>query len=131
MAYRFNAVKLSAGDMVKIRQAKDLMTNMMEDPPTLLQLSRMIGLNDFKLKQGFKEMFGTTVFAFLREIRLEKAYRLLQQGDMNVTETSLAVGYSNPSHFSEAFRSKYGINPGVFVRSCARYVSEADANHTP
>lgn len=55
---------------------------------TLIELSRLIGLNDYKLKKGFKEMFGTTVFGYLREKRLEKAFHLLQEGTMNVTECS-------------------------------------------
>lgn len=52
----------------------------MAEPPSLLELSRLIGLNDYKLKTGFKEMYGTTVFGYLREQRLEKAYRLLMEG---------------------------------------------------
>ncbi|MEK3724428.1 helix-turn-helix transcriptional regulator [Paenibacillus sp. FSL H8-0034] len=109
--------KLSKSDMHKIQSARDIILDRMVDPPTLLELSRMIGLNDFKLKSGFKEMYGTTVFGYLREQRLEKAFLLLEQGKMNVSETSFAVGYSNSSYFSEVFREKYGVNPGVFVRS--------------
>lgn len=86
------------------------------DPPSFPALSRKIGLNDYKLKAGFKAMFGTTVFGYLREKRLEKALLLLQQGEMNVTETSSAVGYSNTSYFAEGFREKYGVNPSAFAR---------------
>ncbi|MCQ6557217.1 helix-turn-helix transcriptional regulator [Paenibacillus mendelii] len=111
-----DAPKLSKSDMQKIRQARELILERMTDPPTLIELSRMIGLNDYKLKVGFKEMFGSTVFGYLRDKRLEKAFLLLQQGSMNVTETSCAVGYSNSSYFAEAFRDKYGINPGQLVR---------------
>ncbi|GGG88660.1 hypothetical protein GCM10010918_54090 [Paenibacillus radicis (ex Gao et al. 2016)] len=91
------------------------MLERMTDPPTLIELSRMIGLNDCKLKTGFKALYGTTVFGYLREKRLEKAFQLLQQGTLNVTETSHAVGYSNSSYFSEAFRDKYGVNPGKII----------------
>ncbi len=109
-------LKLSARDTPKIRQARDIIMERMADPPSLVQLSRMVGLNDFKLKIGFKEMYGTTVYGYLREKRLEKALLLLQQGELNVNETSLAIGYSNPSYFSEAFRAKYGVNPGSLNR---------------
>lgn len=111
-----SASKLSRDDMSKIRLARDIMMERMADPPTLMQLSRMIGINDYKLKIGFKEMYGATVFGYLRDKRLEQALLLLQQGGMNVNETSCAVGYSNPSYFAEAFREKYGINPGEIVR---------------
>jgi AraC-like DNA-binding protein len=100
----------------KIQQARDIMLERMMNPPSLVELSRTIGLNDNKLKIGFKELYGTTVFGYLREKRLEKAFLLLQQGDLNVNETSLTVGYSNPSYFTEAFRNKYGVNPGNLRR---------------
>jgi AraC-like DNA-binding protein len=111
--------KLSKTDMQKIREARDIMVERMIDPPTLIELSRLIGLNDFKLKTGFKEMYGTTVFGYLRDKRLERALLLLQQGNLNVNETSCAVGYSNSSYFSEVFREKYGINPGKLVKHLA------------
>ncbi|WP_327204703.1 helix-turn-helix transcriptional regulator [Paenibacillus sp. DMB20] len=111
--------KLSKSDMQKIREARDIMIKRMIDPPTLIELSRLIGMNDCKLKSGFKEMFGTTVFGYLRDIRLEKALLLLQQGNLNVNETSCAVGYSNSSYFSEVFRQKYGVNPGKLVKKPA------------
>ena len=107
--------RLPKRDTQKIREARDIMMERMTDPPTLIELSRMIGLNDYKLKTGFKELYGTTVFGYLREKRLEKAFHLLQQGTLNVTETSCAVGYSNSSYFSEAFRDRYGVNPGKFI----------------
>lgn len=107
---------LSNSDIDKIKRAREIILEWMADPPTLIELSRMIGLNDYKLKVGFKEIYGTTVFGYLREKRLEKALLLLQEGNMNVYETSLAVGYSNPSHFAQAFRDKYGVTPGSLTR---------------
>lgn len=57
----------SRTDVEKIRLAKEKLLERMEAPPSLLELSRMVGLNDYKLKIGFKEAFGTTVFGYLRE----------------------------------------------------------------
>ncbi|AFC30602.1 AraC family transcriptional regulator [Paenibacillus mucilaginosus 3016] len=108
--------RLSTMDKQKLQRARDIILERMANPPSLIELSRMIGLNDNKLKMGFKELYGTTVFGYLREKRLEKAYLLLQLGDLNVNETSLTVDYSNPSSFSEAFRHKYGVNPGNLRR---------------
>lgn len=108
--------KLSRTDMAKIEQAREVILERMTEPPSLMELSRSVGLNDYKLKIGFKEMYGRTVFGYLREQRLEKAYRLLQNGSTSVIEVSYTVGYSNPSYFAEAFREKYGVNPGEFVR---------------
>ncbi|MEQ7049471.1 AraC family transcriptional regulator [Paenibacillaceae sp. P-4] len=112
--------KMSRTDMQKVKQAREIMVQQMSDPPSLLELSRMVGLNDFKLKKSFKEMYGATVFGYLREKRLERALFLLQQGKLNVTEAAYEVGYSNASYFSEAFRRKYGVNPGSLVRQSER-----------
>ncbi|MFD0710350.1 helix-turn-helix transcriptional regulator [Paenibacillus sp. GCM10027626] len=109
-------VELSVSDCDKLYQAKQIMQRNMIDPPTLMELARMIGMNDYKLKVGFKELFGITVFGYLRDYRLEQALIMLQSGGSNVNETACAVGYSNPSYFAEAFREKYGVNPGVLSR---------------
>lgn len=64
---------LSKSDRSKVRVARDILLNRMAEPPSLLELSRLVGLNDYKLKIGFKEQFGKSAFAYLREMRLEKA----------------------------------------------------------
>lgn len=108
--------RLSKSDLDKIREAGHILLQRMDCPPSLLELSRMVGLNDFKLKIGFKEHFGTTVFGYLRDKRMEHAMKLLLSGEMNVTQTAGQVGYANLSHFSEAFRKKFGINPSELLR---------------
>ncbi|MBB6672025.1 helix-turn-helix transcriptional regulator [Cohnella nanjingensis] len=117
---RLSSAKLSRTDRSKIERAREIVLAKMADPPSLLELSRQIGLNDYKLKIGFKEIYGHTVFGYLRDQRLEKAYRLLQEGEGSVLEVSYAVGYSNPSYFAEAFRDKYGVNPGELLRRTSR-----------
>ena len=88
------------------------MAKKMDDPPTIAQLARIAGINEFKLKAGFKALFGSTIYEYLRAIRLEKAYTLIRNGEMSVSEVAYHVGYNKPSHFSRLFRDCYGINPG-------------------
>ncbi|UQZ80865.1 Regulatory protein PchR [Paenibacillus konkukensis] len=64
---------LSKSDREKVRQAKETLIGRMAHPPSLIELSRMVGLNDYKLKIGFKEEYGKSAFAYLRDKRLEKA----------------------------------------------------------
>jgi len=118
--HSLSPVMFSKSDRTKIQQAQSIIMEHMSNPPTLIELSRLIGLNDYKLKKGFKEMFGTTVFGYLREKRLEKAFLLLQQGTMNVTDIANAVGYSNPSYFAEIFKKRFGINPREILRDLNR-----------
>ncbi len=98
-------------DTEKIFQAKDIITNNISKPPTLDELSRMIGLNNNKLKKNFKEIFGKPVFKYLQEERLSKAYELLSQNKMEVQEVAWFVGYESLSSFSNAFQQKYGTRP--------------------
>ena len=96
--------------------ARILETRCHEDH-SLAELSRAVHLNEFKLKRGFKERFGTTVFGFLRQKRMELARELLASESQNVIEVANRVGYSNPSHFARAFREAFGVNPSSFQRS--------------
>ena len=96
--------------------ARYLEENLSEDH-SLAQISRTVHLNEFKLKKGFKEYFQTTVFGYLRQKRMEYASRLLTQNKVTVIEAAQAVGYSNPSHFSRAFRNAFGVNPREYLLS--------------
>jgi len=106
---------LRRDDRDRILHARDVLMVHMDHPPSTIEIARMVGLNDYKLKVGFKEVFGTTLFGYLRDQRLEHAMQLMQHGGMNVGEAACAVGYSNPSHFTVAFRKRYGVNPGEMI----------------
>lgn len=98
-------------DKDKIFHAKEIITSNMSKPPSLTELSKLIGLNSNKLKKNFKELFGMPVFKFLQEERLNKAYELLCQTEMSVQETAWFVGYESLSSFSNAFQKKFGVRP--------------------
>lgn len=102
---------LSKADVQKLHRAKQILESCMAAPPSLLALAKMVGLNDFKLKMGFKACFGMTVFEYVRQIRLDHAMSLLRNRAANVTEAAMTVGYSNVSAFSEQFFRRYGMKP--------------------
>lgn len=95
----------------KLFQAKEILSAQMENPPSLTELSREIGLNSFNLKKNFKELFGVPVFKYLQNQRMEKAHELLRNQDITVQETAWQVGYDSLSSFSNAFSKKYGFRP--------------------
>jgi AraC-like DNA-binding protein len=64
---------LSKSDANKIKRAEEILLQQMDSPPSLLELAKKVDLNDYKLKLGFKELFGTSAFAYLREKRMEQA----------------------------------------------------------
>ncbi|MBE9586624.1 helix-turn-helix transcriptional regulator [Mucilaginibacter sp. JRF] len=104
------AFKLTREDIAKLYQARQLVESNIKTPFSILALSKKIGLNDFKLKKGFKEYFGNTVFGYLNNIRMETAYKLLSNGK-SVTEVATTVGYKNPHHFAAAFKKSYQVSP--------------------
>ncbi len=103
--------RLPRADEERIRAAADLLERRMETPPSLTELACEAGLCESKLKRGFQQVFGTTAFGYLKTRRMEQARRLLESGDCSVMEAALSVGYANPSHFANAFRQQFGLNP--------------------
>ena len=101
----------------KIRNAKDIILDRMIDPPSLDALALEIGLPLKKLKQGFKQVYGDTVFAYLLEHKMQEARRMLDSQKYNVNEVGLKLGYSTSSHFIAAFKKKYGTTPKKYLGS--------------
>ena len=99
----------------KILHAKEIIINRYMDPPTLIDLSKEINLSLRKLKEGFKETYGTTVFKYLFEHKMELALKFLKEGENNVNEVSFKLGYSNASHFIYAFKNRFGITPRAYM----------------
>lgn len=98
-------------DMEKLHMAREIIVQRMHEPCSLMQLARLSGLNDFKLKKGFREVFGTTVFGYLLEERMNLGRRLLIEGQRSILEISQEVGYKNATHFTAAFKRHFGYLP--------------------
>lgn len=105
---------LSRTDQEALFLARDILLSRLINPPSILELSRLIHMNDCKLKRTFKCFFGKTVYSFIREKRLEKAFHLITDRHYSVSQSAYAVGYTNISHFSTAFRKQFGVNPSVY-----------------
>ena len=102
-------------EMNKIKEARNIIIRELADPPNLKDLAHMVGTNEFKLKVGFKSMFGNTVYGYLNDFKMDKARNLLDQRCHSVKEVSNIIGYSNPSHFIAAYKKKFGITPKKYL----------------
>lgn len=102
-------------NIAKLKKAKDIIIANMAEPPTLKVLSGTIGLSLKKLKEGFKQIYGDTVYGFLFDYKMEVARKLLESGNYNVNEVGLKVGYSTSSHFIAAFKKKFGTTPKKYL----------------
>lgn len=99
----------------RIRFAKKILIERMTSPPTLKELSREIGLNEYRLKEGFKNIYGKSVFQFLNDYRMDVARHLLDANNQKVNDVAYQIGYTNPSHFIAAFRKKFGVTPKKYI----------------
>lgn len=108
---------LDEENVLKIKKAKEIIIAQMAEPPSLEDLSAQIGLNLKKLKTGFKQIYGDSVYGFLFDYKMEYARKMLDSGSFNVNEVGLKIGYSTASHFIAAFKKKFGTTPKKYVMS--------------
>lgn len=109
--------KLDRHEIDRLWYAKEILCRNLENPPTLSQLAHAVGTNHCQLNIGFRKLYGTTVFDYLRQKRLIEARRLIQTEGVNVTEAAFSVGYNSISSFSKAFSKHFGRPPITFRRN--------------
>jgi len=102
---------LPSVDLERIHHAQEILIRQLNNPPSLVELARQVGLNDCTLKRQFRQVFGTTVFGYLHHYRMEQARTLLQENQLSIGAIAHTVGYSNPCAFSTAFRKQFGVSP--------------------
>ncbi len=100
----------------RIYKAREILLSKIGEPITIKELSRKVAINECYLKKGFKEVFGTTIFDFYQQQRMEHAKYLLYEKALSVTDVSALLGYSSISHFSAAFKKHTGLKPCELLR---------------
>jgi AraC-like DNA-binding protein len=116
------ALVLCSDDIDRIHQAKAILAKNLMHPPSIMTLARQVGLNDYKLKLGFRQVLKTTPFGYLRSQRLELAQQLLSDTELTVEQVAIAVGYQSRSSFTAAFRRQFGTAPKVWQRQMNRRI---------
>jgi AraC-like DNA-binding protein len=107
-------------NVLKIKKAKEIIIANMAEPPSLEALANQVGLTLKKLKMGFKQIYGDTVYGFLFDYKMEYARQLLDSGSYNVNEVGLKIGYSTGSHFIAAFKKKFATTPKKYLMSMSQ-----------
>lgn len=107
-------IRLSFEDIRKIRKGRDiLLSSLKSDFPSLREFALLLGTNEFKLKYGFKELYGTTVHRFLMNERFRNAQMMIQFSDESLKSIAHINGFKSISHFSRSFKKRYGYAPSV------------------
>lgn len=99
-------------DIERIKEAAELLIQNMDNPLTIVELAHRVGLNDYKLKKGFKQVYGTTIFNYFMSARMERAKSLLEDTNIPIMDIAYMTGYRNISNFITAFRKNFGGSPG-------------------
>ncbi|QHC85138.1 AraC family transcriptional regulator [Empedobacter brevis] len=107
---------LKRKDIDKIYVVRDFIVNNLNSSYSLIDLAHQAGTNEFILKKGFKEIFGTTVFSFWANEKMEYAKALLTEQHLTISEIAYLIGYKNQRHFSSAFKKKFGISPSQLYK---------------
>jgi len=108
---RSQTERINTSEREKLNQAKYILLQHIDNPPSLSEISKQIGLNTFKLKKEFKAFFGVPVFKYLQNERLTLAHKLIRTQEATVQEAAWHVGYDSLSSFSNAFEKKFGYRP--------------------
>ncbi len=124
MNFEGKRVLLKKYDVDKIVKARNILVEDIQNPPKIIELARLAGINQQKLKQGFKLVFDTTINRYLRDYRMNKAKMLILEGSMNIGEISQLVGYANASHFSKYFKKKYGVLPKQYTKKVMTEIAD-------
>ncbi len=103
-------------DRTIAHQARDILYAEYKNPPSVEELARRVGTNQFKLKQLFHHFFDSTPYGLLLEIRMNKAYQLLKSTHCSVGSAAETVGYNHASNFSSAFVKYFGFPPKQISR---------------
>lgn len=106
---------ISDEDKMKILLAKQYIVKNYNQHLTISMIAKQIGTNEFTLKKVFKIFFGTTIFGYINNIKMDKAKKLLENKNVSITQVSEIVGYKNPQHFTTAFKKKFGVVPSKFL----------------
>lgn len=112
-----NKSSITTVEINKLMDIKDFIEGNLKSFYTIEQLSLKFGINEFKLKNGFKELFGDGVFHYASKLRMKEALYLLKNSDFSIKEIAYHLGYSSPSSFNVAFKNEIGMGPSYYRKN--------------
>jgi AraC-like DNA-binding protein len=108
---------LNSADAARLLEVRQALLRDLSVPPVLRELAHLAAMSETKLKQLFKQTFGTPIYTYYQQARMEEAAFLLKHGRYSVAQAGYELGFSNLSHFSRLFEKHYGQNPKKFSAS--------------
>lgn len=110
-------MKLTSADIHAIQKAHDILSKNYHNPPNINALSKMVFLNEQKLKAGFSKYYHMSIGEYTNHIRMTIAVNLLSTTDLNVEDIAYKIGYNYSANFSKMFKKTYGKTPLKFRKT--------------
>ena len=117
IVFEENREYLSGATVERIKHVKEHLLQDMTRRTNLKELALEHGLSLTQLKDGFRQVYGESPYAYLRNYKMHQAAQLLRQTDQKISEIALMMGYENPSKFSEAFYAVIGCKPKAYRKA--------------
>jgi AraC-like DNA-binding protein len=103
--------KMDIHTIDKLHEAREYLIKNFKSPPSINDLSKLVGLNTFALKNGFKKIFHYPIHTWINQFRMQYAKEKLLSGNHSVVQVSEMLGYANANSFSYAYKSYFGYSP--------------------
>ena len=116
-SYKTNYIYFSKAQRDCIRDVHDFIVENVTEHYTIEELSERFKISSTSMKQCFKGIYGTPIYAYLRTYRLQIAEKLLREGKASIGEIATQIGYTNPNKFTSAFRTEYGMSPTEYKKN--------------
>ena len=112
-------------DALLIQRVYDYILAHLEEPlPSLKELSKIFGTNEYKLKDGFRHFFKTSIYKFYTVERLKRAYLMIQQTTIPLKNIALMNGFTDYPNFSKSFKKQFGISPNEIARTALNGIED-------
>jgi len=120
MIHRFSLLdifdEVSEEALALASKAKAVLLEDFISPPTVSELAHLCATNESKLKIVFKQVYKTTIHAYVQKLRLEEANLLMKEEQLTIGEIASRVGYRHQGHFSKLFFATYGVYPKELIK---------------
>ena len=112
-------------DQIFIRKLTEIIqANLGNENYSIKELAHELGISRYSLSRRLYETTNRTFKHFIREARLQKAFQMLQNEELTVSEIAYKVGFSSPAYFNTCFHEFFGYPPGQVKRTSANNTKE-------
>ena len=115
---KIEQIQVKGNNDALMERVMKYMNEHLADPDLNVEkLTEDVGISRAQLHRKLKEIAGVSAGEFIRNLRLEQAARLIEEGQINITQVAYSVGFSNQTHFSTVFKKHYGMSPSEYAET--------------